>query len=136
MSVLRPFTRSSARTRAAQVRQARDAYRQNKRRQFQLETLEARRVLATGYVGEPSDFVITNDVAPLSVLSAGDTVTWNPGGTQHPAGEVQNLQFGSDAFTAIKSAIVAAGANDTVEVTSGVYSERLEVNKTGLKIVG
>lgn len=136
MSLLRPFTRSTARTRAAQVRKARDSYRQNKRRQFQLETLEARRVLATGYVGEPSDFVITNDVAPLLVLSAGDTVTWNPGGAQHPAGEVQNLHFGSDAFTSIQSAIAAAGANDTIDVTSGVYNERLEVNKADLKIVG
>ena len=38
------------------------------------------------YVGEAavSDFTVTNDVAPAG-LSTSDAVTWNPGGTQHPA---------------------------------------------------
>src|SRR4051794_14618183 len=65
-----------------------------------LEQLETRQLLAASvYVGEnlPTDFTITNDTAPPG-LSNGDTVTWNPSGTQHPQGAVAGLIFGTDAF--------------------------------------
>src|ERR1051325_9607635 len=68
------------------------------------ETLEDRRLLATLYVDNQGDFMITNDVAPGG-LSTGDTVTWDPGpGSQH-GGAVPGLLFGTNAFSTIQSAV-------------------------------
>src|SRR5437773_2323923 len=63
------------------------------------EALEDRRLLATTrYVDNPGDFNITTDTAPPG-LSAGDTVTWDPGaGSQHGAA-VPGLIFGTNAFS-------------------------------------
>src|SRR5262245_23692982 len=96
-----------------------------------IEQLENRRLLAASvYVGEnlASDFTITNDTAPAG-LSAGDTVTWNPGGTQHPQGAVPGLIFGTDAFTSINAAIAAVDTGGTVYVEAGTYNENVVVAK-------
>jgi hypothetical protein len=85
------------------------------------EKLEFRRLLAASvYVGEnlASDFTITNDTAPAG-LSNGDTVTWNPSGTQHPQGAVPGLIFGTDAFTTLSGAVTGAdGLGETLLVTA------------------
>src|SRR5262245_2861931 len=84
----------------------------SKNRHF-FETLEDRRLLATLYVDNPGDFVITTDQGAPG-LDNGDTVTWNPGaGSQHgPA--VTGLTFGTNAFSTIQSAVTAATAGDTL----------------------
>ncbi len=76
---------------------------------------------ATVYVGENSGFAITHEVAPAG-LSPGDTVTWNPGGTQHPAGQVTGLVFGYNAFTDVQSAVNAVAVGGAVDIEAGAYS--------------
>jgi hypothetical protein len=82
-------------------------------------------------VGEnsPTDFTITNDVAPPG-LSAGDTVSWNPGGGQHPAGQVDGLIFDCQAFTSIDAANAAVTSGGTVNVEAGLYTGDINVNKS------
>jgi uncharacterized repeat protein (TIGR01451 family) len=93
------------------------------------EALEDRRLLATLYVDNPGDFLITNDTAP-SGLSAGDTVTWNPGaGTQHPTAPVAGLTFGTDAFGTIQSAVDHAMIGDTIRVAGGTFNEAVNITK-------
>ncbi|HEY7091228.1 MAG TPA: hypothetical protein VH518_24240, partial [Tepidisphaeraceae bacterium] len=98
------------------------------------EQLESRCLLAASvYVGEPlpSDFTITNDAdssGPV-VPTNGDTVTWNPGGTQHPQGAVPGLIFGTDAFSSLGAAIAGADAGGTVYVEAGTYSGNSVLNK-------
>ncbi len=92
------------------------------------EALEDRRLLATLYVDNPTDFVITNDVAPAG-LSNGDTVTWDPGaGSQHGAA-VPNLIFGTNAFSTIQSAVTAANPTDTIRVAGGTFAESVNITK-------
>ena len=86
------------------------------------------------YVGEnsPTDFTITNDVGTPG-LSEGDTVTWNPGGGQHPAGQVNSLIFGCNAFTSLVPAIGTVTPGGTVNVEAGTYpvaTGAVTVNKT------
>jgi len=80
------------------------------------------------YVGNntPTDFAITNDVSPPG-LSNGDTVTWNPGGAQHPLGTVSGLTFGYNAFISIQTALDNVSAGGIVYVEAGVYSEPISV---------
>src|SRR4051812_23070658 len=96
------------------------------------EALEDRRLLATLYVDNPGDFVITND-ADLSgpgTPTLGDTVTWNPGaGTQHPTAPVTGLIYGTSAFGTIQSAVTAATAGDTIRVGPGTFAESVNVSK-------
>src|SRR5689334_13454724 len=92
------------------------------------ETLEDRRLLATLYVDNPGDFMITNDTAP-SGLSTGDTVTWDPGaGSQHGAA-VPGLIFGTNAFSTIQSAVTAASPNSTIRVAGGTFAESVNITK-------
>ena len=87
-----------------------------------IEQLENRRLLAASvYVGEnlASDFTITTDLR-LPGLSTGDTVTWNPSGTQHPQGTVPGLIFGIEAFTSLNSAVALIGG---VDIGGTVYVE-------------
>jgi uncharacterized repeat protein (TIGR01451 family) len=98
------------------------------------ESLEDRRLLATLYVDNPGDFVITTDTAPGG-LSNGDTVTFNPGaGSQH-GGAVAGLTFGTNAFGTIQGAVNAATAGDTVRVGPGTFVEGVNVNKQ-LSVLG
>src|SRR5262249_17453732 len=84
----------------------------------------------TVYVGEnsPTDFTITNDVGAPG-LSNGDTVTWNPGGGQHHAGQVAGLIFGYNAFTSVQSGVNAVAATGTVDVEAGTYAEAITINR-------
>lgn len=80
---------------------------------------------ATVYVAQgigPDAFEITNDVDPPG-LSAGDTVTWLSGSEN-----VEDLVFGTDAFSSISSALAAVGVGGTVEVGPGTYMEGFTVN--------
>ena len=88
------------------------------------------------YVGNntPQDFTITNDVAPAG-LSNGDTVTWNPSGTQDPQGPVSGLIFGYNAFTSIQSAINAVASGGIVYVEAGSYAGNLTV-ANNLSVIG
>src|SRR5690349_20790138 len=82
-----------------------------RQRLLRMERLENRYLLATLYVDNASDYAITNDTGAAG-LSAGDTVTWNPGpGSQH-AGPVGGLTFGTDAFSDIQSAVNASSNGD------------------------
>ena len=97
-----------------------------------IEQLEDRTVPATFYVGELSDFAITNDVDMNGVPTNGDTVTWNQDGLQHDnVSMVPGLLFGTDAFTSIQQAVnVSAATGDIILVTAGIYSENVTVNKS------
>ena len=72
-----------------------------------VEALEFRRLLATLFVENPAGYSITTDTAPAG-LSAGDTVTWNPGtGSQH-GGPVAGLTFRRQRLSTIQWAVNAA----------------------------
>jgi parallel beta-helix repeat protein len=89
-----------------------------------LEILEYRRLLAASvFVGEnlPTDFTITTDTAPVG-LSNGDTVTWNPGGTQHAHAEAPGLTFGTNAFMSVSDGVAATDVGGTLFVEAGTYS--------------
>ena len=92
------------------------------------ETLEDRALLATLYVDEAADFQVTFDNGD-SVLSAGDTVSWNVGGVSHPDGEQTGLIFGTNAFSSINSAIATAAVDDTISVAAGTFVENVVLNK-------
>ena len=81
-----------------------------------LDTLEQRCVPATLYVGLPTDFSITKDVAPTG-LSANDIVTWKG------SDDITGLTFGVNAFTSVKSAVSAASAGSTIKVDASTYSD-------------
>src|SRR5947209_4453295 len=96
------------------------------------EALEDRRLLATLYVDNPGDFLITNDadMSGPGTPTAGDTVTWSPGaGTQHPTAPVTGLIFGTNAFGTIQGAVNVAMIADTIRVGPGTFAEGVNVNK-------
>ena len=94
------------------------------------EQLESRRLLATLYVDNPSDYAITNDQGAAG-LDNGDTVTWNAGaGSQHSPSTVPGLIFGTDAFGTIQDAINAAANGDDIRVGPGTFIESVNVNKS------
>ncbi len=104
------------------------------RNRLLLEALEDRRLLATLYVDNPGDFVITMDQG-AGGLDNGDEVTWNPGaGSQHPAA-VTGLIFGTAAFSTIQNAVNAAAAGDEIRVGPGTFSELVTVN-TQVSLLG
>ncbi|MGJ8644687.1 MAG: choice-of-anchor Q domain-containing protein [Luteolibacter sp.] len=67
---------------------------------------------ADTYVAKPGDFSPPNP-------NVNDTVTWKSGTPD----AVNNLIFGTDAFTSIIDASSAAGSGDTVYIASGTYTE-------------
>ena len=73
--------------------------------------------------------MITNDLAPAG-LSTGDTVTWNPDGTQHPLGTVTGLIFDYEAFATVQGGINAVTVGGTVYVEAGTYTENVVLNKS------
>ncbi|MCE9527975.1 MAG: hypothetical protein K8R36_18190, partial [Planctomycetales bacterium] len=95
-------------------------------RKLMFEPLEGRALLASLYVDNPGDYIITTDQGAAG-LDNGDTVTFNPsGGTQLPQA---GLIFGTTAFGTIQGAVNLASAGDTVNVGQGTFSELVNVNK-------
>lgn len=99
------------------------------------EILESRIAPASFFVDGAADFVVTTDVAPAG-LSAGDTVTWNPGVNSLFGGAATGLVFGTDAFSTIQSAVDAStggfddfGAFDVIRVAPGTYAESVVLSK-------
>ena len=99
------------------------------------EILESRIAPASFFVDGAADFVVTTDVAPAG-LSAGDTVTWNPGVNSLFGGAATGLVFGTDAFSTIQSAVDAStggfddfGAFDVIRVAPGTYPESVVLSK-------
>ncbi|MFT5325305.1 MAG: 6-phosphogluconolactonase (cycloisomerase 2 family), partial [Planctomycetaceae bacterium] len=63
---------------------------------------------------DPADFLITNDQGSIGTLDAGDTVTFDPGGTN-----IAGLIFGERAFTTINDAMIAARASFAARFADG-----------------
>jgi hypothetical protein len=103
----------ASQTRAARWRDGRPKLTAGARRSVQVESLEARRVLAVLYVATDAGYT---DAAHPGNPQSGDTVTW-PGGGQ--AAPVANLTFDTSAFDNIEAAVTAAASGDTVEVAPG-----------------
>jgi hypothetical protein len=88
-------------------------------------------MLATLYVDNPADFIITTDQGNPG-LDDGDIVVWNPGaGSQHGLA-VAGLVYGSTAFGSIQAAVNAANAagGDTIRIAPGTFSELVSINKS------
>ncbi len=83
----------------------------------------------TAYVDQASDFTLTFDADDNGFISAGDRVTWNPTGADHPEGTVENLTFGLNAFTSIQAGVDAVPSGGTVYIAAGTYTENVNVNK-------
>ena len=99
-----------------------------------VESLESRRLLATLYVDNPGDYVITTDQGAAG-LDNGDTVTWDPGAGSAHGGPVTGLTFGTDAFGTIGGAVTAAASGDTIRVAGGTFNELVNVSTT-LNLLG
>lgn len=69
------------------------------------------------YVDEPGDFLPANP-------TSGMTVTWKPG---TPAA-VENLTFGTNAFTSVQSAINGVNASGKVFIATGTYDEGAQLS--------
>ena len=109
-------------------RQKELSLRQRMRTLLHVEGLEDRRLLATLYVDNAADFDVTTDQGAAG-LSAGDTVTWDPGaGSQHGSA-VAGLTFGTDAFSSIQDAVNAADPGDEIRVGPGTFTEQVTVNE-------
>ena len=104
------------------------------------ESLEDRVTPATLYVDNAAagnvitgvtcgDFTVTDDQGTIGILDLGDEVTWNPGAGSAHGGPVTNLEFGTQAFSSIQSAITFATATDTIRVAPGEFAENLIVGK-------
>ena len=94
----------------------------------QVEWLESRNLLATLYVDNAADFVITSNVGDPG-LSAGDTVTFNPGAGSAHGSAIAGLTFGTNAFSSIQAAVDASTAGDEIRVGPGTFAESVTVNK-------
>ncbi|HET6408550.1 MAG TPA: right-handed parallel beta-helix repeat-containing protein, partial [Chthoniobacteraceae bacterium] len=94
-----------------------------------IEPLETRIAPATLFVDNANDFIITTDTGTFG-LSAGDTVTWDPGAGSGHGAAVTGLIFGTNAFATIGAAIAASAINDQIKVGPGTFNETLVVNKT------
>jgi hypothetical protein len=96
-------------------------------RQLGIESLEERRVLAAN-VWVNDSWIITNNVGS-SGLSPGDTVA-----SSIAAGDtfVNNLIFGTDAFSNLQSAISSGAVTDgtTIHVLKGTYFGDTQVSKS------
>jgi hypothetical protein len=76
------------------------------------------------------DYTITVDADTSGTLTNGDIVTWNPSGTQHGQGTVEDLTFGVNAFLTVQDAAInAADEGDPVYVAAGTYSENVTIGK-------
>ena len=94
-----------------------------------LEVLDGRVVPAVVVVDNPGDYTITNDQGAIGTLDNGDIVTWNPGAGSAHGGQVENLTFGTHAFTSVQAAVNAATAGDMIRVGSGTFAEKVTVSK-------
>jgi len=99
------------------------------RRHLIVEALEHRIAPAALWVGKSTNYTITTDVGPAG-LSAGDTVTWNPGVGTSYAGPVAGLTFGVNAFQTIDDAVAAANSGDILEISAGTFAETGHISKS------
>src|SRR5215467_5957052 len=99
---------------------------------YELQELEARRLLAVATAWVDDNWVISNDVGTVG-LSSGDTVENTAAGED---GTVKNKTFGVNAFSFIGDAVKNTSAGGTVLVIGGTYKESDILLKSAVTIDG
>lgn len=118
----------------------RESFKNVDRRLAFVEGLEQRQLLATLYVDNPGDYVVTTNNVGGPGADPGDIVTWKgsdgaTGGTGNNA-DVPLLIYGTHAFGSIQDAVNAAGPNDVVKVGPGIFAENVTITTKGLELHG
>jgi hypothetical protein len=103
-----------------------------RRRALFIEPLEERRVLSVTLYVANSYFDVTSGTT-TSTPAIGDTVNWLPTGQ---FAEVDNLTFGTNAFTSVQAAVNAATSGSTVNIAAGTYSDAVTVGVNSLTLRG